>query len=778
MMTPLRLALLAAFATPVLAQTEPAQSTNWFLGIDSGYVANSTTSTATLDVPQVVWSTVVTVPNASWVRLQYDGVLLASSDPQAPDASFVRITSLRDGAVQTQHIEHIAQWHDTSAYFNGDSVLVELLAFGGTGDNRLVIREAIVGPDAPDLTDTICGNTDDRVLSTDLRVARLWPVGCTGWMISDCNHCFLTAGHCSGTSMQIAEFNVPLSSGSGAAQHPAPQHQYAIDTTSVQTNGGQGTGNDWNYFGVHPNSTTGLTPWQANGGQAFDLLPTPPTVGGQTIRITGNGSTTSPVSPTWYLVQKTHTGPYASFTGTTVRYVVDTTGGNSGSPVILDGTNQAIAIHTHGGCTATGGSNIGTGSNHPALQAALANPLGVCACTGFGITFPNGLPNTLLPNGSSTIRVKISGGAGYQAGSLQVWFSTNSAPSMLPISQITPDTFDALVPAAVCGSLASFYVQAQEIGGAIVTSPTHAPDSLHTALIANSATSLRNYDFNTAPAGWNVVNTALTAGAWVRGTPVDSQGPSADFDGSGQCWVTGNTNLQDVDGGPTRLVTETIDLSTAANPCVRYALWFTNDTNDDSLVVEASNDGGGTWVTVQTLAPFTGWAPGLLRVKDVFGAPALFAMRFSTADSPDNSTTEAALDAFHVDDVTCVPASWTSYATGCTNGASAPVMSLQSLPSIGGTFGLSVSGLNGGLPIMVTGLGIALVGLPTPDFASGCTLRATPDLIELMVPSGNTAVWSLAIPNIPTLYGVPLFNQAIELNVVSTASQGSIGTIR
>ena len=51
---------------------------------------------------------------------------------------------------------------------------------------------------------------------------------------------------------------------------------------------------------------------------------------------------------------------------------------NSGSPVINEDTGQAIGIHTHGGCSKGGGSNLGTGSNHAGLQSALANPLGVC----------------------------------------------------------------------------------------------------------------------------------------------------------------------------------------------------------------------------------------------------------------------------------------------------------------------------------------------------------------------------------------------------------------
>ena len=72
-------------------------------------------------------------------------------------------------------------------------------------------------------------------------------------------------------------------------------------------------------------------------------------------------------------------GPFVNSSGTTVGYVTDTQGGNSGSPVIWEQTGDAVGIHTHGGCSSTGGNNWGTGANHSALQNAISSPKGVCA---------------------------------------------------------------------------------------------------------------------------------------------------------------------------------------------------------------------------------------------------------------------------------------------------------------------------------------------------------------------------------------------------------------
>jgi len=768
---------IASVTSLATAQESPEQSSRHFAGVDSGFVENSNPAAAARGLPEVVWSTVVTVPNSAWLRLTYSGVLLSGAREPGTNGSFVRLTSLRDGQFQTQHLLHIEQWQETSAYFNGDAVLVELLAQPGTGQNRLMIGDVIAGPVLPGYPDTICGSTDDRVLSTDPRAARNQPTGCTSWLINDCNHCFLTAGHCA-AGVNVVQFNVPLSTSSGAIQHPGPQDQYAVDAASKQTNGGLGTGDDWCYFGVFPNSTTNLSPHQANGGQAYDLLNTPPAVSGQNIRVTGYGSTTSPVSPTWYLVQKTHVGPYASFAGTTVRYTTDTTGGNSGSPVFLDGTNQAIGIHTHGGCTSTGGSNVGTGSNHAGLQAALANPLGVCDCPALVFGYPNGLPSTVAPNGTTTLRIAISGPVPLLAGSVRLHVSTGGAFLTIVPTALPGNQFEAAFPANPCLTPLQFYVSAQDTSSNTYRDPQNAPTSVRAALYADGLATVRNYNFNTTPAGWSVTNTALTTGAWVRGAPVDPRGPTADFDGSGQCWVTGNTSNEDVDGGPTVLRTETFDLSARNDPYVQYARWFANDDNDDRLIVEASGNGGTSWTPIENLGPYPGWVLHRFRLRSYFSNLAQIVIRWSVADNPNNSVTEAALDAFRIDDVTCTPASWVAFGSGCAGGNGVPALQMISAPALGTTFSLSANNLAGGAAFMITGLAQQSVALQPFGFGAGCTLLVTGDAVALIAQAGGTASWSMAIPNAPSLAALHLWNQVVELGAIPAVSNGGNGEIR
>lgn len=339
--------------------------------IDSGWVRNDA------DTDAIVFEATAAVDDASWVRLRFDEVTLGLNQ-KTGEGAWLQLTSLDDGAVQMLDAVSIEQWRNTSAYFNGNAVKIEIIAPEESTASRVRLGEITASNPPADDTLSICGPTDDRMLSTDPRAPRNFPIICTSWMFDDCANCFGTAGHCVG--FDVIQFNVPLSNSNGSVNHPGPEDQYAVDTTSMQSQSGS-IGNDWAYYGVFENSNTGLTPAEAQG--SWYALVEPPNVSGQMIRITGYGVVSSPVPGTWNRAQKTHVGPYVSRAGTRLRYATDTTGSNSGSPVIEEGSGNVIGVHTHAGCNSGGGSNSGTGSDHPNWVAARANPRGVC-CDGFG----------------------------------------------------------------------------------------------------------------------------------------------------------------------------------------------------------------------------------------------------------------------------------------------------------------------------------------------------------------------------------------------------------
>ena len=299
---------------------------------------------------ELAFQDVISMPGSPWIQLKFDRTRLGNK-------SYLEITSLLDGATQRLDAKGLRQWHHQSAYFNGDAVEVRL--FVGPQDYAVSVgvSEVVVGEWATPDNKSICG-VDDRIASNEGRVARIDPIGCTGWIAS--NGKLLTAGHCLGGSGNTTlSFNPPASLSNGTVQFPGPEDQYSIDQSSFQfTNGG--VSNDWGIFSVFNNSQTGLQPIQAEG--SFNVRQD---LGPSNIRITGFGVDSGSTNQT----NQTHVGPNTGSSGTTMRYATDTTGGNSGSPVVDEATGESVGIHTHGGCAS--GNNSGTSFFNANLWAAL-----------------------------------------------------------------------------------------------------------------------------------------------------------------------------------------------------------------------------------------------------------------------------------------------------------------------------------------------------------------------------------------------------------------------
>jgi hypothetical protein len=379
----------AGLASAALGQERamaPPPSHEVAVGLDSGVVRPR----AGVEGPQVLWAGGVSEPGAAWMRLTFAAAVLPG-DGGRGDATIIRVTSMEDGAVQELDARGLARWSGTSAYFNGDSVWVELVAWEGSGYGageclpaQVRVASATAG-DPPFSSRSICGPTDDRELSSDPRVARYMPNGCTAWLIDDANHQLLTAGHCGVGSAGVCEFNVPLSQDNGVLRHPPPEDQYPVEPTSVQARN-DGEGEDYAYFGCWPNDQD--VPAFERQGACFTLAASVPGPSATPVRVTGFGVTRDPVPMSWNQAQKTMAGPYVQRSGTILYHTVDTTGGNSGSPMVLDATNTAIGIHTNGGCdNGPGAANTGTSLDNSGLRYALAHPRGICN-PGFGTIEP------------------------------------------------------------------------------------------------------------------------------------------------------------------------------------------------------------------------------------------------------------------------------------------------------------------------------------------------------------------------------------------------------
>ena len=373
---------------PAFAQTEDiprrSEAYAWHSGTFDGDPAAKSIG-ATLEAYDLV-----TVPGASWLQLRFDSLRLG-------DGSYVQITSHADGAVQRLDADAARAWNYRSAYFNGDTLDVELFVAPYDRGVFVEIDEITVGEPAP-ADKSICGATDDRVFSNDARVGRIMPLGCTGWL-ADTGR-LITAGHClNDPDADVFQLNVPNSNTNGTVNHPGLADQYPLDTGSFVFVDG-GIGNDWGVFDARINTTTGLTTHEAQGA-SFDLVQD---LGPANLRITGFGLDGGIANQS----QQTHAGPNQGSTGTTMRYRADTRGGNSGSPVIDVATGRAVGVHTHGGCTVGGGSNSGTSFFRNAFWTEANDP----QCTTGAPTpgFISG-PNHDLCQGASETYFTSSNGA-------------------------------------------------------------------------------------------------------------------------------------------------------------------------------------------------------------------------------------------------------------------------------------------------------------------------------------------------------------------------------
>jgi choice-of-anchor B domain-containing protein len=207
------------------------------------------------------------------------------------------------------------------------------------------------------------------------------------------------------------------------------------------------------------------------------------------------------------------------------------------------------------------------------------------------------------------------------------------------------------------------------------------------------------YDLAEVPGGWSLtaVGDNAAAGRWAHGDPngtgsaasgqstagqspagqpLSDPGPIVNHpdhgseDGAGpgpvapendhspppgiNCFVTGlglpgqTIGDHDVDAGRTTLTSPNCDLSAIADPVIAYYRWYVNDGNsavDDALVVQLSNNGGASWVHVDSLAvsrPF--WQRKEVRVSDFVVPTATVRIRFIASDVGSASVVEAGVD--------------------------------------------------------------------------------------------------------------------------------------
>ena len=277
--------------------------------------------------------------------------------------------------------------------------------------------------------------------------------------------------------------------------------------------------------------------------------------------------------------------------------------------------------------------------------------------------YPDGRPDLLSPNTPTVISVNVIPDCGTPVpgtGTLSYRTGTDGPFTIVAMSETGPNEYEATLPGMDCLELVQYYFTAdsEEVGG--LTDPPGAPATTFEAVAATNLLTPFEDDFETNQ-GWSITNDGgLSDGAWTRGIPVDCNrgDPPSDSDDSGQCYLTDNSSANgcnsDVDNGSTTLTSPVMDAS-HANTTLSYDRWYSNTAGNsgmqDIFVIEVSDDGGGSWINLETVGPAGsdvsgGWFHKEFLLADVAGLELTdqFRIRFTASDTDPQSIVEAGVD--------------------------------------------------------------------------------------------------------------------------------------
>lgn len=302
--------------------------------VDSGKWSNESADYS------VVFDQTIHVPDAVWLRIYFDAVELTES-------SYIRLTSMLDGETQELNRAGLAMWGNSSAYFNGDRLTLELIAAPHTMGNRIVLRE-IAFESLDENGDGsfrgesdqcgICG-PDDRKPSSENWACRLMPAGCSA-AIYTTNSCLVTAGHCVRENL-VAQFNVPPSFMNCNTANPPIADQYPITSAHWQNDG---VGGDWGVLRAGTNNF-GQRPFQRYG-QLRRISPAPASVGAA-CALWGYGSDMTCIRSQ---TQQQGPGTISAQLSGSYQFNADLRSGSSGSPLMSEGRVIAVVTHCQVNC--------------------------------------------------------------------------------------------------------------------------------------------------------------------------------------------------------------------------------------------------------------------------------------------------------------------------------------------------------------------------------------------------------------------------------------------
>ncbi len=275
----------------------------------------------------------------------------------------------------------------------------------------------------------------------------------------------------------------------------------------------------------------------------------------------------------------------------------------------------------------------------------------------------------IVPGSETLSYLVASGEPGVGSGFIEVPLVSNGGNSYtatIPAQDCNPN-HDALPD----GSFdVVYFVSVEGVETGLTTFPDLDESSLLGYNIGEPMLVLEdNFELDT---GWTVSGGAKGPldGMWERGVPMgdgSAGDPTMDFDGSGSCFVTGNTVGEvnsDVDS-LTILTSPVFDAAGMNSPVIEYARWYDNTgggsgnaPGGDVMEVGISYDGGESYETLDVIGPDSdetvgGWILSELPLNAFGPATSMMRIRFLVSDQGQGSIIEAGIDAVTIKGLLC-----------------------------------------------------------------------------------------------------------------------------
>lgn len=357
-----------------------------------------------------------------------------------------------------------------------------------------------------------------------------------------------------------------------------------------------------------------------------------------------------------------------------------------------------------------------------------------------------------------------------------LWRQAGSSFQTVPMTALGADLYSAQIPAQPSPSLVEYYLVGTGTSGDSESYPQDAPNEVIRFGIGDEVT-IVDYDFEAAGnEGWlgAAPGDDATTGHWERGNPIGTAAqPEDDVSSPGvNCWFTGQGSQggslgeNDIDNGTTTLVSPAFDATGLAGVTLSYSRWYSNSTgaspNDDIFRIEASNDDGATWTTVETVGPGGsesngGWIAVEVVLSEVLTETATMRLRFVASDLGSGSLVEAAIDEVVV--------------AGLESSCPAPAPYCSVVPNSLGLPGTLVS--TGSSSVAGNNLEILAWNLPA---GQSSIFFYGPNQVQVPLGSGNLCVGG-TIQRFPVLvidvFGV--VSRAIDLTALPQGDQITVG---